>query len=891
VSELYKLFLDDPELVSEQWRSYFLSLNGEAQLLLPAPNLKPAQKPDNAVPGISGSSALQYKLSQFIDSYRTFGHLKAKVNPLSHGVAHLPIPSDLTPEFYGIGAAEIDETVYVGDCCGLESAAVSEIIERLERTYCGKVGYEYMHLTSAEERLWLQQFIEGNKVRKTFSDKTEALQRARALIDAEGFESEIHKKYVGAKRFSIEGGEVVIPMLNTLINSPGLANMVIGMAHRGRLNVLANIVGKPLKEIFCEFEDKTVASKIGVGDVKYHMGWESARKNNRGESVKISLAPNPSHLEFVNPVVEGIVRVLQDRKYKANEQSVCPLLIHGDAAFIGQGIVPETFNLARVPGYKTGGTIHIVINNQIGFTTSDIEARSCNYCSDVAKAFDAPIFHVNGEEVDTACGIVELAWQFRNAFQRDVVIDVYCYRKYGHNEGDDPTYTQPSMYKEIKQKKPLSLSYPEALIGQSVISEAEHKALIQAFKDRFNKEHEAAGSTVVGELCPLYGREVGKTVKTAAASKTLIEVISSLTKYPEGFTVHPKLQAQLVKRVESVKEGKNIDWGAAEALAYGSLVLDGVHVRLSGQDSGRGTFSHRHLELYDYVKDTPFYPLNSLRAPGSFEVYNSTLSESGVLGFEFGYAAKSPQNSLVIWEAQFGDFGNGAQVIIDQFIATSEVKWGLLSGVVLLLPHGFEGQGPEHSSARLERFLQLAANNNMTITNLTSGAQLFHLLRRQALSEIKRPLIIMSPKSLLRSADAASNIKDFTDGKFQPLITKQFGKEKKAGTLILCSGKVYYDIAATLGKNPAASATVTRIEQIYPFPEEEIKKLLKEAKDIYWVQEEHQNAGAFRFIEARLHALGVQVNYIGRDDSASPATGSPAWHAKELQELLAKLPT
>ncbi len=815
----------------------------------------------------------------------------------------LPDSPELNPEFHGLTNSDEQRSFATSRLAGIgahDSALqpLAKVLSHLEATYCSSVGFEFEHLTNPTERRWFEERVESRFSNRGWHNTEQRKRFARLLLESEIFDAELHRKYVGSKRFSLQGGKTVIPMLDALLGAAaqhGVTECFMGMAHRGRLNVLVNLMGKPFQEIFAEFEDKAVSSIVGAGDVKYHLGFSSRYGTFQGKSLEVTLAPNPSHLEFVNPVVEGMVRAKQDTSSPDSRGEVMAVLIHGDAAFAGQGIVYETLNFSKVPGYDTGGTVHVVINNQVGFTTNPKESRSSAYCTDMAKGIDIPVFHVNGRDVEAACWVMELAEEFRATFHRDVVVDLLCYRKFGHNEGDDPSFTQPLMYAEIKNIVPIPEEYGQSLVEQGVLSAQDLDRMKSEFLDPFKAAQLPAEHSSDVEACPMQGRLRGRALRTAVAGGFLQDIGSSLLSFPEGFTPHPKLKTILEKRVKTIEEGQGIEWGLAEALAFGSLILEGRRVRLSGQDCGRGTFSHRHLELHDYEKEQRFYPLRQLavksgRSANSFEVYNSTLSEAACLGFEFGYSA-TDLSSLVLWEAQFGDFANGAQVIIDQFLSSSEAKWSQRSGVVLLLPHGYEGQGPEHSSARLERFLQLCAEGNMSVCCPSNAAQYFHLVRRQGLSEIKRPLVVMSPKSLLRLPEACSALTQFTSGDFQPVISEA-GAEKSAKSLLFMSGKIFYDVQNTLRQVEATRAQVVRIEELYPFPEERIGAILKEhsGKSLYWVQEEPQNMGAWSYVEKQFRsAFGVDLGYLGRPTSASTAAGSPRWHSIEVKRIMVQL--
>jgi 2-oxoglutarate dehydrogenase E1 component len=798
------------------------------------------------------------------------------------------------------------------------------LLAALRDTYCRTVGVEYMHIDSLDVRKWLAQRMEPTHNRPAVSHRRQ-YRILFTLHQAELFEKFLHTKYVGQKRFSLEGGETLIPILDSLVErGPGLGvkEFVIGMAHRGRLNVLANVLRKPFEEIFTEFEDNYLPDSVsGDGDVKYHLGFSADVPTADDGKVHLSLAPNPSHLEVVNPIVEGRVRAKQRLHNDADRTAGVPILIHGDAAFAGQGVVMETLNLSNLAGYRTGGTVHVVVNNQIGFTTNPRDARSTQYCTDIAKFIQAPILHVNAEDPEACVYAAELALDFRQQFKRDVVIDMVCYRKWGHNEGDEPAFTQPLEYKNIRARDPISKVYADRLVeGPGEFTREMAAALEQEFAeklkqaiadaDRAATEYRAkldralkavkAGPPRKRGMEGFAGRWKGLAtgyshdpVDTGVKPEVLDRIADAIGTFPEGFTPHEKLAPILAKRRDHVRGRKPVDWGTGEALAFGSLVLEGTPVRLSGQDSRRGTFTHRHATVFDFNTGQAYYPLANLdpkQAP--FEVYDSSLSEMAVMGFEFGYSLDDPQ-SLVMWEAQFGDFANGAQVVIDQFLASSESKWNRSSGLVLLLPHAYEGQGPEHSSARPERFLQLCAEDNMQVAYPTTPAQFFHLLRRQVRRPFRKPLMVLTPKSLLRLPAASSPVEEFTPGhRFLEVIDD--GASPDAVTRVLvCSGKVYYDLAAKQEKLGTKAVAVVRLEQFYPWPEGQLRAVLRavlsryrRAREWVWVQEESQNMGGWQFAEPRLRAMGFPFEYVGRDASASPATGSHHAHEVEQQELV-----
>jgi 2-oxoglutarate dehydrogenase E1 component len=760
-----------------------------------------------------------------------------------------------------------------------------------------------MHIQDTRIRRWLQERMEPRRNRPNFSRR----QKLRVLMDlhyAELFEKFLHTRYVGQKRFSLEGAETLIPLLDAVVDKAadgGVREIVLGMSHRGRLNVLANTIGKPYQEIFAEFEDNFLPESIdGDGDVKYHLGFSADRVTAKGSRVHLSLTPNPSHLEAVDPVVEGRTRAKQQLFNDLERTTGIPLLIHGDAAFAGQGLVAETLNLSELAGYATGGTLHVIVNNQIGFTTSPNDARSTTYCTDVAKMIQVPIFHVNGEDPEAAVYVAELALEFRQTFHKDVVIDMYCYRRHGHNEGDEPSFSQPIMYRKIRERPSLTEIYTEQLIMRGDLTADETEAIDNEFQNKLQASQQEVkkGPPRQRSMAGFAGRWEGLTphyspapLATGVPYETLQKITEALTHVPEHFTVNPKIARLLETRHTEMNERKPVDWAFAEALAFGTLLLEGTPIRLSGQDSRRGTFSQRHAVLHDARTGESYYPLNAL-GPGQapFSAYDSLLSEAAVLGFEFGYSLDSP-GTLVLWEAQFGDFANGAQVIIDQFISCSSSKWQRDSGLVMLLPHGYEGQGPEHSSARLERYLQLCAEDNMQVCYPSTPAQYFHVLRRQMKRNFRKPLILMTPKSLLRHKAAVSPVEELIGGHFQEVIDDPAADPERVRRVLLCSGKVYYDLLERRAQDEkGAAVAIVRVEQLYPFPVEPLRRDLaryRKAKDeVVWVQEESLNMGAWTFMEQRLRAMKYPVKYVGRDSSASPATGSLKVHQREQKELV-----
>ncbi len=902
VEEMYQSYLVDRSLVAESWARYFdtigpvsngIAATASVQNVNTSHVEKTSAHISQSVEVTPDKLLAQQKVFEVITAYRERGHLNSKLSPIESSYIPRPVAPDLSWDKYGFKSEDWDQEFLCLGLSGHQKMKLKDIRSILEAAYSSTLGTEFTHLHDAEERAWVQNKLEGRATSGSGLSGEEKIKILEGILYAEHFEDELHKKYIGHKRFSLEGGETLVPMLQYLIelgSEAGIKEAVIGMPHRGRLSVLVNVLQKPLLEILNEFEDQSIYSSLGSGDVKYHLGFESVYRSPNNNEVKLSLACNPSHLEVVNPVVEGICRAKQDLIYGGNHSAVLPVILHGDAACIGQGVVPETINFSRVNGYETGGSFHIIVNNQIGFTTYPEESRSCPYSSEMLKAVQAPIFHVNAEDPETCCWAVKTALEFRQRYQRDVVIDLYCYRKYGHNEADDPSYTQPVMYAEIKAKPKISVVYSDNLISQGVTSGDSVGEISRKYISNFDATYASRKKVPITEACALYGKINMPVEKTSASKETLEKIAKCFVKFEEGFTAHPKLVKILEARAEVIKEGKGIDWAFAEALAFGALLIDGVGVRLSGQDCIRGTFSHRHLGLRDYQSGNLSYPLRQLGEKASFEVYNSVLSEMAVMGFEFGYSTIAAK-TLTMWEGQFGDFANGAQIVIDQFIAASESKWAQLSGLVLLLPHGYEGQGPEHSSARLERYLQLCAEGNMSVCVPTTAAQYFHLLRRQGLSALRRPLIVMTPKSLLRSPDAASLVSDLTSGSFKPVLPVRNLEAGKVKSVIFTSGKVCYDLSKALVEADNKHTEVVRLEELYPFPATELGSLLttySKASKFFWVQEEPRNMGAWTYAERQFRDdLKLELSYFGRPRSASTAAGSNKRHQLE-QSLLVR---
>jgi 2-oxoglutarate dehydrogenase E1 component len=878
----YRRWQEDPASVDVSWQHFFEGFElGVGRL---------------ATPGLD--ARCQTGVVLLIDAYRDLGHFIAQLDPLSEPRKTHPL---LELQEFRLDATDLGRSFDASPFVGLSTATLRQLLEALRETYCRTIGVEYMHIQDTHIRRWLQERIEPRRNQPNFA-RAKKLWLLKELHYAELFERFLQARFVGQKRFSLEGSETLIPILEALVEKAadlGVRELVMGMAHRGRLNVLANTLRKPYQEVFAEFEENYLPeSRDGDGDVKYHLGFSSTRTTSTGKQIHLSLSPNPSHLEAVNPVVEGRTRAKQLSFGDQERVLGIPLLIHGDAAFAGQGLVAETLNLSQLSGYKTGGTIHVIVNNQIGFTTAPSDARSTTYCTDVAKMIQVPIFHVNGEDPEAAVFVAELALDFRQTFKRDVVIDMYCYRRHGHNEGDEPSFTQPIMYSKIKERPSLTELYTERLIMQGDLTVAETEAITEKFHAKLQSslEEVKTGTPSYVGMRGFGGRWQGLTphyshapVETGVSYDTLLHITEGLTHVPDHFQVNPKIARQLEVRRQEMAQRRPVDWAFAEALAFGALVLEGVPVRLSGQDSRRGTFSQRHAVLYDARTGEPYFPLNSLSSEQApFIAYDSLLSEAAVLGFEFGFSLDAPR-TLVLWEAQFGDFANGAQVIIDQFIVCSQSKWQRDSGLVMLLPHGYEGQGPEHSSARIERYLQLCAEENIQVSNPTTPAQYFHVLRRQMKRNFRKPLILFTPKSLLRHKAAVSPVDDLTSGHFLEVIDDTAADPGRVRRVLLCSGKVYYDLLEKRTAENTPEVALLRLEQFYPFPAELLRRALgryRKSKEIVWVQEESLNMGGWMFMEPRLRALGWVPKYIGRDTSSSPATGSRKIHLREQAELV-----
>ena len=908
-------YLADPTSVDASWRAWFQG-PGRELTLGPAPSGGPSFEPRslfapvavNSGHGAGGGTDLsvlrsQGRIFQLINAYRVRGHLQARLDPLGHQktLRHL----ELEPDYWGFSDEDWDRTFSTAALYGPQQMTLRELHAWLRETYSRTIGCEFMHIHDLQIKTWLQERFERNKNHCELDHDTQVFLYEQ-LCKAEAFEDFLHVKYRGAKRFSLEGAETLIPLLGLTIEEVarrGVTEIVIGMAHRGRLNVLTNVLGKRQRSIFSEFDDRSPEEMFGRGDVKYHLGFASDVETRFGDSVRLSLAFNPSHLEAINPVVEGKVRARQDRYGDTARKRVLPILIHGDAAFAGQGLVFETLNMSALDGYTTGGTIHIVINNQIGFTTLPGDARSSVYCTDVAKMGQIPIMHVNGEDPEAVAHVARIAAEFRHAFQRDVIIDMYCFRRYGHNESDEPAFTQPVMYDAIKDHPAVHEQYRELLLARGRITKAEVEEMENRLLVMLESELDEARQNGKAKRSPVFegvwrgyvgGLDADvPVVDTGVTEAEFDAIVTGLVTVPDTVAVHPKVHRLMERRRAVTDPTEAIDWGMGELIAYGALVRGGHPVRMTGQDVIRGTFSHRHAGVFDVRDESLYLPLQHMAAEqGRFEIHNSLLSEAAVVGFEYGYALNSPE-TLVIWEAQFGDFANGAQVMFDQFISASEDKWNRLSAVTLFLPHGFEGQGPEHSSARLERFLQLCAEDNMQVCNLTTPAQMFHVLRRQVLRKWRKPLVIMTPKSLLRHKRAVSHRPDFVGGRFLRVLGEaELPSLANVRRAVLCTGKVYYDLLERREASGDDTTALIRVEQLYPFPEQHIREAiaaLPRVDEVVWCQEEPENMGARSYLHplfTQLFQGGPQVRWVSREASASPATGSAKAHRIEQEDLL-----
>ena len=900
-AELYDQYLQSPDSVEPSWRAFFQGFdfgveNAEENIFVDAPvevsNAVAAsgQLPDNL--------QKEFQVVNLIDGYRTRGHLFTKTNPVRERRKYSPT-LDLVS--FGLSNADLNTVFNAGEILGMGPSTLKNIVDHLEKIYCDSIGVEYMYIRSPKERQWIQDKLNTNANRGVFSgdEKKKILKK---LNEAVSFESFLHTKYVGQKRFSLEGGEALIPALDHLLEKAsdlGVKEFVMGMAHRGRLSTLTNIFGKSAKDIFSEFDGKDYAEDIFDGDVKYHMGWTGTRKSEHGKEINMNIAPNPSHLETVGAVVEGIARAKQDREYTDNTSAVLPIIVHGDAAIAGQGIAYELVQMARLDGYKTAGTIHIVVNNQIGFTTNYLDARSSTYCTDVAKVTLSPVLHVNADDAEAVVHAMNFALAYRMEFKRDVFIDLLGYRKYGHNEGDEPKFTQPKLYKAIsKHKNPRDI-YAEKLLSQGVIDgnfipqiEKEYKDALEEKLEDSRKENKTVITPFMEGDWEDYTRveedRMIETIDTTFSKEGLTEIAEAVTTLPEGKKFFRKAEKVIADRKKMFFEADKLDWAMGEMLAYGSLLKEGFDVRLSGQDVERGTFSHRHAVLKVEDSEEEVELLNNLKGDqGDFYVYNSFLSEYGVVGFDYGYAMASPK-TLTIWEAQFGDFSNGAQIMIDQYISAAEDKWKLQNGLVMLLPHGYEGQGAEHSSGRMERYLQLCAKDNMFVADVTTPAQMFHILRRQLKAEYRKPLVIFTPKSLLRNPKVVSPIKDFAEGSFQMLIDDAEAKKTKVKSVVFCTGKFYYDLLEQKEAEGRDDVALVRLEQLFPLPTDAMDEVLKKynkATDIVWAQEEPRNMGAMAHILMH-YDKATTFRYATRRPYGAPSAGSSTRSKRRHQEVI-----
>ncbi len=888
LEELHRTWQKDPRSLDPSWQHFFQGFE-----------LASCPRSCTASPQAQDQS----RVASLIYNYRDQGFRLAHTNPLRPPPARLP---ELELESFGFSDKDLTRVFDTGHLPGPQRATLNEILKLLRETYCGPVGVEYLHIHDVAVRRWLQSQMEPSRNRRDLP-RARQLEILEQLIDAELLETFIQRHYMGTKRFSLEGSETLIPLLHAVVErapEAGLSEIVLGMSHRGRLNVLANLLDKSYAAIFSEFEDNFLADSVGGdGDVKYHKGYSSDHQNSQGKTVHLSLTANPSHLEAVDPVVLGRVRAKQ-RQHGDSERrkQVLPLLVHGDAAFAGQGLVAETFNLSRLDGYQVGGTIHVVVNNQIGFTTAPEQSRSTDYATDIAKMVEAPIFHVNGDDPEAAVAVAELALKYRQEFGLDVVVDLVCYRRHGHSEGDEPAFTQPRLYRKIRKQTPVRQLYSRQLVEAGVISAQEMQGLTRRFTQRLDTALKQAkegqpepmftGTSTWDRLQLEYS---DAPVETAVSAQVLDAVARGVGTIPEGFHLNPKVARLLPKRLAAVEQRGNVDWAFAEVLAFGSLLLEGVPIRLSGQDSERGTFSQRHAVWRDIESEDRYIPLNNIgQDQAKLCVYNSPLSEASVLGFDYGYSLTEP-GMQVIWEAQFGDFANGAQVIIDQFIVAAQAKWERSSGLVMLLPHGYEGQGPEHSNAYLERYLAACAEENMQVCYPTTPAQYFHLLRRQMKRPFRRPLIMMAPKSLLRHPRVVSPVEELTQGRFAEVLSDP-APSGSPRRLVLCSGKLFYDLLEARDKEQLDHVSLARVEQLYPFPAAQLEQIARQGEgrvEVVWAQEEPRNRGAWSYIAPRLKKViqGREIEYVGRPDRASPATGSLRRHRQEQSEIVRRAMT
>ena len=890
-AELYDQYLINPQEVEPSWRAFFQGFEfGIEESKKEKLSFQGEEVPDNILK--------EFKVVKLINAYRTRGHLFTKTNPVRDRRIYTP---NLEIENFDLDKEDLQTVFNAGDIIGLGPNTLENILIHLERIYCNSIGIEYMFIRNPEKITWIQSKLNDNG-NKTNFDKSQKLQILKKIIEAVTFEKFLHTKYVGQKRFSLEGGESLIPALDSLIERAailGVKEFVVGMSHRGRLNTLTNIFGKPVEGIFNDFDGKDYEEKAFDGDVKYHLGWSSERKTDSGVKVYMNIAPNPSHLEAVGPVVQGIARAKQEKYHPENIENVLPIIIHGDAAIAGQGVVYEVIQMERLKGYKTGGTIHIVINNQIGFTTNYLDGRSSTYCTDVAKTTLCPVLHVNSDDIEAVVHAVNFALDYRMKFKTDVFIDLLGYRKYGHNEGDEPRFTQPRLYKTISSHPNPMTIYSQKLVNEGIISEKNIEEIENNYKESLDKKLESSKKDENRVITPFMEYEwkgytrakedfMMKDFKTSFHVSDLNHIATQITSLPADKKFLRKTVKLISDRGKMFFDANKLDWAMGELLAYGSLLKEGYNVRISGQDVERGTFSHRHAVLKSEDSEEEIVLLNTIsKDQGQFNIYNSSLSEYGVMGFDYGYALTSPK-TLCIWEAQFGDFSNGAQIMIDQYLAASEDKWKLQNGLVMFLPHGYEGQGAEHSSGRMERFLQLCAKDNMYVANCTTPSNMFHVLRRQMVTTFRKPLIIFTPKSLLRHPKATSEIKDFTQGRFIPVIDQKLISAKNVKKVVFCSGKFYYDLLDYQEKNKIDDLALVRLEQLFPLPVKEIQEVLNKysnAVDLVWAQEEPRNMGAWSHLLLHLEeARSFRV--ASRRFYGSPASGSSARFKKRHQEVI-----
>jgi 2-oxoglutarate dehydrogenase E1 component len=887
IDDLYNQYISNPEALEPGWKQFFEGFEF-------ARTSFDASKGSETVPE---NVRKEFNVIDLINSYRTSGHLFTKTNPVRERRKYTPT---LDKENFGLTDADLDQVFHAGTEIGLGPVKLREIIAHLDQTYCQSIGAEYRYIRHPEIVNWLQKKMEGAKNTPNFNieEKKRILEN---LNKAVAFENFLHTKFVGQKRFSLEGAEALIPALDSIVQKGsllGIEEFIIGMAHRGRLNVLANILNKTYEDIFSEFEGKEYEDSLFSGDVKYHLGYSTNIITNSGNKVHLSLTPNPSHLETVGPVVEGIARAKIDKTYNNDYNKLAPILIHGDAAVAAQGVVYEVIQMSQLAGYKTGGTIHLVVNNQIGFTTNYLDARSSTYCTDIAKVVLSPVFHVNGDDVEALIYTIELAMEFRQKFHKDVFIDLLCYRRYGHNEGDEPRFTQPLLYKAIAQHPNPREIYNEKLMKSGAVEANLAKEMESKFKQLLQDRLEEAKQIRKAKISSfLEGQWKGMRLtkkedfiaspETGVDKKTLLEVAAKIVAVPQGKKLFSKMEKTFKDRKDMLAGEGRLDWAMGELLAYGTLVHQGFPVRFSGQDVERGTFSHRHAVVKLEDSEEEYIPLQNISPnQAKFEIYNSLLSEYGVLGFEYGYAMAAP-NSLVIWEAQFGDFNNGAQIIIDQYLSSAEEKWRRMNGLCMFLPHGYEGQGSEHSSARVERFLALCAENNMQVINCTTPANFYHAIRRQMVRDFRKPLIAFTPKSLLRHPRCVSKVNDFTSGAFKEVFDDATAAPKNVSKLVFCTGKLYYELLEKKETEKANDIALIRLEQLYPFPLEQVRTLIQkysEAKDYIWAQEEPANMGAWSYLLRIFREVPLQL--ISRCESGSPATGSSKQHASQQKALI-----